>query len=449
MEIVKRLSNKIVMNFRGENIGALLLRASTGSFAIKLGGAGIAFFIQIWLARLLEVSQYGIYIYVLAWINFLVLFAKAGMDVAVVRYIPVYLRNKDWGLFRGLISDSLSKVLLFSTCISVLIILVTYSLAEQIGRDLMYTFWIASVLLPMLSITSLRNGALQGMRYVVRAQIPETIIRPLILGILTGIIYLYLEGDFTAAHAMYSNIAAAGLAFVVGTYWLIKRLPREVIEASPEYCRKEWLKMSLPMFFIAGMNLLLQQTDIMMLGVLVGTDSTGIYGAAARIAALVTFGLTAVNSIVAPLISEYYSSGKMQELQRMITLAARGIFGFTILICACLFFFGEFILGLFGEDFIAGYPPLAVLLVGQAISAIAGSVGFLMVMTGHQMTAAKVIGGSALLNIVLNIILIPMYGIIGAAVATAISAATWNMIMLFYVKNNLNINSTVFAKLNR
>lgn len=448
MEIVKRLRGKIALGFQGESVGALLLRASTGTFAVKIGGAGIAFFIQIWLARLLEVSQYGIYIYVLAWTNFLLLFAKAGMDVAVVRYIPIYLRNQDWGLFRGLISDSLRKVLLFSVCISASMLLVTYSLAEQIGREQMYTFWVASVLLPMLSITSLRNGALQGMRYVVRAQVPEAIIRPLMLGILASIMYLYLEGDFNSVHAMYSNIAAAGLAFLVGTYWLIKRLPREVISATPEYSRNEWLKMSLPMFFIAGMNLLLQQTDIMMLGVLLGTDSTGIYGAAARIAALVTFGLAAVNSIVAPLISEYYSRGKMHELQRMITLAARGIFGFTIVICAGLFFLGEFILGLFGDGFRVGYPPLAVLLVGQAISAIAGSVGFLMVMTGHQMTAAKIIGVSALLNIALNIILIPMYGIIGAAVATAISAATWNMVMLFYVKNNININPTVFAKLN-
>jgi len=294
MEIVKRLRGKIALGFQGESVGALLLRASTGTFAVKIGGAGIAFFIQIWLARLLEVSQYGIYIYVLAWTNFLLLFAKAGMDVAVVRYIPIYLRNQDWGLFRGLISDSLRKVLLFSVCISASMLLVTYSLAEQIGREQMYTFWVASVLLPMLSITSLRNGALQGMRYVVRAQVPEAIIRPLMLGILASIMYLYLEGDFNSVHAMYSNIAAAGLAFLVGTYWLIKRLPREVISATPEYSRNEWLKMSLPMFFIAGMNLLLQQTDIMMLGVLLATDSTGIYGAAARIAALVTFGLAAV-----------------------------------------------------------------------------------------------------------------------------------------------------------
>ena len=246
---------------------------------------------------------------------------------------------------------------------------------------------------------------------------------------------------------MYLNILAAGLSFTIGTYWLLTRLPVEIRQATPEYSKQEWLKMSLPMFFIAGMNLLLQQTDIMMIGAMIGTDQAGIYGAAARIAALVTFGLTAVNSIVAPLISEYFSANKLQELQRMITLAARGIFVFTIAICTMLFILGVFILGLFGNEFVVGYEPLTILLIGQAVSAIAGSVGFLMVMTGHQVTAAKIIGSSAVINIVLNATLIPVFGIVGAAISTAISTALWNIIMLYYVKHNLDINPTVFARL--
>ena len=106
-----------------------------------------------------------------------------------------------------------------------------------------------------------------------------------------------------------------------------------------------------------------------------------------------------------------------------------------------------FLLGLFGEEFTKGYGVLSILLVGQTINAIAGSVGFLMVMTGHQTVAAKVLGSSAILNIVLNASLIPAYGAIGAAIATAVSTAFWNIAMLYFVKRNVNINPTVFARL--
>jgi len=432
---------------KGQGIGAILLRASSGTFAVKVAGAGIAFLIQIWLARLLEVTEYGVYVYVLAWINFLVLFAKVGLDVVIVRFIPVYLRNKQWGLFRGLLRDSLTKVSIYSFGISTLLIVITYSLSNQIGSNQMYTFWVAAILLPILALTSMRNSALQGMRYVVIAQVPETIIRPVLLGVFLGLLYLYEESNLTSIHAMYLNITAALISFAFGTYLLLKKLPAEIHGVTPEYCRQDWLKMSLPMFFIAGMNLLLHQSDIMMLGAILSTDSAGVYGAAVRIAGLVSFGLTAVNSIVAPMISEYYSSKDMQKLQRMITLAARGIFIFTICMCGALWFLGDFILGLFGEDFKAGYVPLTILLVGQAISAIAGSVGFLMVMTGNQIKAAQIIGSSAIINIILNATLIPMYGAIGAAIATAISTAFWNIVMLYYVKRTININPTAFARI--
>jgi len=444
---MKSLNTRIRLLFQGSGIGAILLRASSGTFAIKVIGAGIAFLIQIWLARLLEISEYGVYVYVLAWISFLVLFAKVGLDVVIVRYVPVYKKNKRWDLFRGLLRDSFTKVSIYSFCISLSLILVTYSLSSKIGSNQMYTFWVAAILLPILALTSLRNSALQGMKHVIMAQVPETIIRPLILGVLTGLLFLYSDTKLTSIHAMSLNIAAATISFAIGTYLLFKKLPAEVRVASPEYNKQEWLKMSLPMFFIAGMNLLLHQSDIMMLGAILTTDSAAVYGAAVRIAGLVSFGLTAVNAIVAPMISEYYVAKNIQGLQRMITLAARGIFIFTIFMCCSLWFLGDFLLGLFGEEFKIGYLPLTILLIAQAVSAIAGSVGFLMVMTGNQKKAAAVIGSSAVMNITLNAVLIPLYGMIGAAIATTISTAFWNLVMLYHVKQKININPTAFARL--
>ena len=92
------------------------------------------------------------------------------------------------------------------------------------------------------------------------------------------------------------------------------------------------------------------------------------------------------------------------------------------------------------------YTPMVILIGGTAVSALSGSVGFLMVMTKHQKEASVIITVSAVLNVVLNVLLIPRLGLVGAAVSTAATTVLWNLIMLVFVQRRLNINSTVFAR---
>ena len=92
--------------------------------------------------------------------------------------------------------------------------------------------------------------------------------------------------------------------------------------------------------------------------------------------------------------------------------------------------FGYVVLGIFVSDFTAGYVALLVLLAGQLINAVSGPVGYVMTMTGHQHRAARIIGVCAFVNIVLNAMLIPLFGMSGAASATAITTAMWNLMML-------------------
>ena len=131
----------------------------------------------------------------------------------------------------------------------------------------------------------------------------------------------------------------------------------------------------------------------------------------------------------------------------MTTMAARGIFAITVTICIGLVVFGKMLLGLFGAEFTTGYVVLLILLAGQVINAMAGSVGYLMTMTGYQNQAAWIIGMSTLVNVGLNAVLIPKLGIVGAAIATATTTVLWNILMLTFVWRKLNINPTVFARI--
>lgn len=432
---------------QGDGIGAVLARGASSSFAVSVFGAIMAFGTNVLLTRLMGVTQYGIYIYALTWLNLMAMVCHLGMKTSLLRFIPAYNAKQEWGLFRGILGRSVQYVLLASFITGITAAIIVWVLKDRIGADQSTTFWIAFLLLPLLSIATLRQSSLRALKRIIRSDLPDSFFRPLTIAILAGGMFIVSSDNLHATEVMLFNLVGVLIAFLIGTRWLIKALPSQVYQCKPVYSEREWLRVSLPLFFMSGMSLVLHKTDIIMIGVFLDTEQVGIYAIASRVAALMTFGLMAANAIVAPMISELYSTGQHEKLQRMVTLAARGIGVFTLLVFIFLTVFGKFMLSLFGEDFVMGYIPLVILLVGQTVNALAGSVGFLMSMTGHQNQAAKIVGLSAVVNIIANFILIPIMGTLGAAVATAGTTILWNLLMFFYVLKKLNINSTVLARL--
>jgi O-antigen/teichoic acid export membrane protein len=430
------------------NVGAFIAKAASGSFVIKILGAGISFGMHVLLARWMGVEQYGIYIYALTWVGLLGLFARHGRNTALVKLIAQYRAQKEWGLARGAIKSSSLSVLFVSLAlggISYLLVPIFFDLRDQ----QLYTFWLALLLLPVVSLTQLRRSTIQAFKRVVQAQLPDVVVRPLLLIGVAGAAFLITGDKLSAPLVMAVNVAAAFCAFILGGYLLYRLIPHDMKVAVSKFKHREWTMLALPMLFIAGMNMILRQTDIVMIGPFMGSESVGVYGAVSRVTELVSFGLMSVNSIVAPMISEYYHTDRKAELQHMITLASWGIFAATLVLALGLIFFGEWVLALFGEGFDQGYVPLLILLIGQLINALAGSVGFLMIMTGHQTQQAKILAVSAIVNITLNAILIPKFGLLGAASATACATVLWNVSMLYYVVRHIGLNPTILARVKK
>jgi len=425
---------------------AILARGAIGSFTVKILGAGIAFGLHILLARLLGVSQYGIYIYALTWINILVIASLLGLNTSLVRFIAAYKAQERWGLLKGIVHRSTQFVVVFSLLIGGIGGIVVWFLRNRIGQDQAVTFGIALILLPVLVLVRLREAGLRALKRVVRSEFPIRIIRPLLLAAAVSGLYLYLRQPLQATQTMLIDLIAVFAVLVIGTLWLVKELPEQVRDAQPVYAERRWLKVSLPLLLIAWMHLILKHTDIIMLGAIRGSDEAGIYSAASRISDLVVFGLMAINSILAPMVSELYHTSGTQELQRIITLAARGIFVFTLTVSIILAIFGKFALSLFGPEFVVTYVPLLILLCGRIVCALAGPVGLLMTMTAHQNLAGTIIAISTVINIALNICLIPSLGLIGAAISTAFSVSLGNIVLLVFVWRKIAISPTIIGK---
>lgn len=429
----------------GDDSGAILVRGAGGALIVKVTGVAMGFGTQIVLARLLGTDNYGTYIYALTWINILALFCKLGLDTAALRFVPVYQAQEEWGLLRGFVRRSQQTLLGVSVVAASVFAAVLWLFRECVHEDVLTVFWVALLMLPAIVILRMLGACLQGMKRVVLAQIPQQTIHPMLLvgGIVLSVAVMRTVVEASVAMAM--NLTATIGAIFIANLFFQGSLPKSYHVVQPTYQTRIWGKVAFSLLLISGFNLIQSQTDIVMIGFYLGTTDAGIYAAATRITTLISFGLLAVNSILAPMISHLYAQGRNEELQRLVTLAARGVLACALPVTVLITLEGKQILAFFGQAFSGAYTPLLILAVGQLVNVFSGSVGYMMTMTGYQMTAVYVFGLSTVLNILLNIILIPIFGMNGASLSTTLITSFWNIALLVFVCKHIAINPTVFS----
>lgn len=423
----------------------MLARGSFLAFIVQGAGVVLLFFAEVVAARVLGVREFGIYALVVAWLYFLGVIGTLGFNHALLRFVPIYLANEDWGGLRGVLGYASRRAVAGACCIAVCGFAILYALSACcLTPAVTRAFIPALVALPFLVLSSLRQATLRGINKIASALVPDFIFRPALLIMLLIALPGLSARSVDATSALFLSLVAAMTVFLVGNSWLRRLLPPATLISPPRVNGTEWSKTAFSMLLIAGFNVISSRTDTIMLGFLTDTQNVGIYSAASRIADVIVFGLVSANAIVAPMIASLHAQGKHEELQHMIKQAAYGVFVFTVPLALVVILLGQELLTLFGPEFTAGYGALTILSLGQVVNALIGPVGFLMTMTGHHREAVRIVGVSALLNLVLNALLIPMFGMTGAALATATSTAIWNLAMYRFVRRNLAIESFPF-----
>lgn len=439
---VRRLWGRV----KEEGLVATLVREAGGAFVVRIIGAGAAFGAQVLLARWMGVRSYGIFTFVWTWITVLVLFGRLGVDKALIRYAPGYREAQRWQKLWGLLQFGGRLVMAVCVGLSVVGAVVAWWFRGGMPNGQLLTFWVAFLMLPLLGLMQTGKGALQAFKKATRAYIPDLVVRNLAVIVVGGLLFLSIPGQLSAPQGMTAMLVAVLLCLVLTGWWVFQAAPLETWRADAVWDRRMWMSSMVPMMLIAGMHLLLKRTDLIMLGLLMGPEAAGTYGAATRVSELSYFGLQSANAIMAPLIAELYHSDRHSDLQRIVTWTARGGFGLYLVVTTVLVGAGTYVLALFGDAFVAGYGALVLLLGGQFANTAAGSVGLLMMMTGHEKESVKILSVAVALNVLLNYLLIPVYGLEGAGTATASTALLWNGWMVWYVWRKIGINATVFAQ---
>ena len=428
-----------------QGIRGVVTRGALGAFAVNLGGVGLAFGLHVLLSRVMGTAGYGTYVYAITWVAVFALFANLGQINLLIRFLPALEVEQGWPRIKGLLRQSTRLTLAASLVLGGLAAGGVLLFGAGLDSALRAALWLGCLLLPVLALTQLRQAALRGFKRASYAEIPERIVRPLLMVAAIAVAAFALGRRLDAADIMIVHLATLAIALMIAHTWLVRALPQPVRDVAPAYETKVWLRASLPLVLLSAMHLLLSQIDILMVGSLMGAGEAGVYAAAARVAGFVLFGLIAINAIVAPMISQLHVSGRMAALQSMLTLTARANLAFTLTAGLAIVAVGEWVLWLFGPDFVSGYPALLICTAGYLVSALAGSVASLMIMTGHERAAARIMALSVAANIALNVALIPLWGLAGAATATAFATAMWNLLMLAHTRRELNIDASAVS----
>lgn len=417
------------------------------SLAMLLLATGTSMALHLLLSRTMGVSEYGVYAYALSWLNLLVVVGRWGQEATLTRYVAAYSATGDWPRLRGLLFHSSALVCGASLGVALLASSVVWKFREAIGAAQSATLWWMLAMLPMVALLGCTQAALRSLKRIVAASMPEGVVRQLLIGGLVATLAFPLTGipsSVGASRVMVCSLVATLFALALSAAYLRRSLPPQLRTAVVRFERPVWNRAAMPLLSISILNLLLGQMDVVLLGLLKDVKSAGIYALASRIASLATFGLLAANMLIAPAIAEFHASSDREALQRFMRRSARGVCGFLVASSLALAVVGRQVLWLFGVEFTVGYLPLLVLLIGHAANSLGGSVGFLLTMTGHERAAASILGIAVLAGLVLHGLLIPRFGMTGAAAATAATTAIWNGAMVTFAWRRLRINPTVF-----
>ncbi|WP_034622867.1 flippase [Desulfovermiculus halophilus] len=423
-----------------------LLRGAAGGFFVQGGRLISELLLSILLARLLGPDGYGTYAFAFAIVKVVQIPAENGFANLAVRFTSAYKAVASWGLLRGLWRRTFSAAFAYGIITAAVLLFIALSGIDSSKNK---TLAAASILLLFMPLISSGGGVLRGLGRTVLGQAPEHIIRPVAFLFLCVLSFLF-AGKFIdqPSHAMMLHGGAVFFSMLAAFGWYLRYKPKEIRNAAPAYEDKTWLKAVLPLSFIGGMFVVNQHMDILILGWLSPAAQVGIYRISVQGANLVIFGLMVINFVIAPEISRLYVKGEKKSLQKMVTWSARAVLACALPIAIIFWLLGKQIISFaFGEEYQASYAPLAVLTLGQLVNAAAGSVGFILNMTGHEKDTAVGVTIAAILNIFLNLMLIPSYQAIGAAIATVSSMIVWNILLIWAVYKRIQLNSTAFGRI--
>lgn len=410
-----------------------LLKKSFGVLLIRGIGVILLFLFSLFLTNYYSAEQVGQYDFVRATIMILSGASLIGTNQSLI-YYSGFLNSKN---SLKSIKNIYFKMTRMTTGICMIFILGYLIIPEGFINALFDKNNAHSLILKAIvalffyTTTMLNIDTLRALNQTIHSELYRNIFRYIPIFILS-IVLFFTQNQEWLIEAFLAGFILLSLITTIKILILFKKLNLSN-QTSYSFSYNQIFSRSYPMALSAVAYFIMQSVDIIILTVYEGFDNVAYYSIAVKLATVTALALMSVNIVIAPKIAEIYNTNDFNRLNKLIRDGARIIFIISLPVLLILFIFSGPTLSLFGEGYIFAKQALWVLLAGQFFSALCGPGAIYLNMTGKQKKLNIILILGLVINVVLNLLLIPIYGIEGAAIATLISMIFWNSIIVVVI----------------
>ena len=418
--------------------------------SISFGGMGMGslfrYLFSIMMARWLGPQMLGIYSLGNAITRIGEIFGIMGLDNGVLRYVSREKEKND--NVRNSIYSSIKMGFISSIFIGLLLYFSSDWIVLNLFNEdtfLSTVIKVYALTLPFTVTTLIASFATQGFKILKYKVFVNQIVNPFTL-LLTMILSYVFFGVNVAILA--PTVVSAVIGFFLILHYLNGFVDVSVSKVLNAKFDNKILRFSLPLMFVSAIGIIMHWTDIIMLGILKDAKDVGLYHPVERTAGLIRMILFAFASIFAPLFSQYFHEKNQTKMLEVFQLSTKWILLTSLPLFIFLILFSNTILMLFGSEFGNNSLALPILTVGIMIQAVFGLGSPSLTMSGFQKYNLINALVALFTNIFLNIMLIPQFGIAGAAMGTTIALFLISLLRFFenYYLLGLNLLSTKLLK---
>lgn len=346
---------------------------------------------------------------------------------------------------KGFVFKSFKAVLMALTIVIPSLIFFTLFFYSEINEKTFMAIMCMSLALLTYIPYKIVSSYVIGLKHPNRYYIYE-IIR--ILLVIALVLFSFFTSKALGPDTIFTLFAVANLIVMIVIIFFLKNFDIFNFLHIEKVIDNKWDKSGLYYIALGSGYIVLSNTDILVLGYFLSTAEVGFYRLALLIAGVIVIFLSGVDSYLAPRLSENFQKNDLNNLQK-IALRNSMISSLPIIPFFLVFlFFGENIISvIFGSEYIESMKVLLILILGTSCRIIFGSVGFIINMSGKESVTAKILWVGCFLNLVLNFLLVPLMGILGASIATSISLFAVYLAQYIYVRRFIGIQPSYFLKI--
>ena len=399
--------------------------AGFGGFGVVFTNV-MGFFNNAIITRVLGAELYGLFVLATNIITFIGYIAQLGFSSTLVRYVSFFTGKQEYGKAKGTILYGLRLLFFFSIFLGVASFLLSPLISQTIFNrpELTSLLRMLTIALPFMGATVIFLAALVGLKLIKHYVISINIINPVTF--LIAILAVFLLG-YSLIALIWAWVFVAVIVSIFSFYFLNNEYFIKQRKTKPIVEKKELWSFARPMYLNGFVNNAIKVVPVLIIGYFLPDNEVGIFNISFKVALLVSFSLLAFRQIFAPSVSALFARGKIQLIEELNKTITKWIFTISLIIFFNIILFSKSILSVFGAEFIVGANVLLILALGELISSGMGLAGNILEMSGRPKVELLNTTATLVLILVLNYLLIPVYGITGAAVSYSVTIALVNL----------------------